>query len=176
LRKTLSISLCLILSLLVIGASLARVHASDSSKFIKSGFVEADHWLDFMTPCFSGITDPISYPANTRFFVSSGWGFVGWSTASSVEKTAFMSKTTTFTFAIDGVSQSQEKYVQYFSDSVGFIPADTMVKLLNTEYKNGLTGSHLFHGQLNIDGFLVGDTRGNSVLAVDCNVVINFTA
>ena len=161
------------LALAILGASAPVALANHkSSIFVTSGFTKAEGQIDILSLCGGSV----SYPANTLFFVSSGWGFAPWTTALTADKQGFMSETTRFTFLIDGQLQMQSRVYQYYKgpDPIFGIP-DFMAKLYNTEYHDGLTGSHLFTGQFFLDASLLGGSFREAVLVFECNIVVTFT-
>ena len=167
-----------ILALTLLGVSAPAVSATHSSSmFVVNGFTGGENWIDILSPCLAGSSDPLSYPANTLFFVSSGWGAAPWTEMPTSEKQGFMSETTRFTFLIDGQLQTQSRVYQYYKgpDPIFGIP-DFMAKLYNTEYHDGLTGSHLFTGQFYLDASLFGGSFGEPLLAFECSTTVNFTA
>ena len=169
-EKTASILLSAMLSLTVLSTTTPLVSANhESSMFVVSGFsANTEHWIDILSNC----DGTIDYPENTLFFVSHGWGLLPWVGVSGMEKAALASEATTFKFLIDGQLQTQSRVYQY--NYLG-IP-DLMVKLYNTEYHNGLTGSHLFTGQFYLDASLFGGSFGEPLLAFECSTTVNFTA
>ena len=178
-KKFMKLLLSAMMALSILGASAPVALAShEASMFVVSGFTaNAEHWINLLTPDFSACaTGPLSYPANTLFFVSLGWGDAPWKTALPAEKQGFMSETTRFTFVIDGQLQMQSRVYHYDKgpDPLFGIP-DLMSKLYNTEYHNGLTGSRLFTGQFFLDASLLGGSFGEAVLVLECSVVVNFT-
>jgi len=175
-EKTASILLSALLALTVLGVASPSASAShESSAFVVSGSFSAntEHWISLLTPDSSGcLGGTIDYPANELFFVSHGWGFFIGNSALPEEMPALMGEATTFALLIDGQIQSQSRVYQpnYFG-----VP-DLMAKLLNTEYHNGLTGSHLFTGQFYLDASLFGGSFGDPLLIFECNTTVNFTA
>ncbi len=158
-----------------ISAFAPTAFGNEASQFVVSGFTaNTEHWIDILSLCISSPTQPLSYPANTLFFVSSGWGFAPWSEATPRERQGFMSEATRFTFLIDGQIQKQSRVYQYFQQAQGLVPSDTMAKLFNTEYDQGLTGSHLFSAEYYLDGSLSGGEFGDLVLTLKFQCNVNF--
>ncbi len=161
-----------LLAVALLGAIAPTVSAKESTMFVLSGFTaNAEHWISLLTPDFSDCAGgTIDYPANTLFFVSSGWGIYPWRQFGQ-EQAGVASDATTFRFLIDGTAQTQSVVWQYNFFGV----PDLMVKLYNTEYNNGLTGSHLFTGQFYLDASLFGGKVGVPLLQLECNTTVNFT-
>ena len=165
----------LLLSLSALASFGPVVSAShESSMFVVSGFTaNTEHWINLLKPDFSGcLRGRIDYPANTLFFVSHGWGIPDWTALAGIGQNAVASEATTFMFLIDGQLQMQSRVYQY--NFLG-IP-DLMVKLFNTEYHDGLTGSHLFTGQFYLDASLFGGNFGDPSLVFECNLKVNFAS
>lgn len=173
-KKTPIFAVLLSLSALAsVGPVVSASH--EASMFVVSGFTaNTEHWVDILSNC----DGTIGYPENTLFFVSSGWAFAPWMEALEGERRAFMSEATTFAFLVDGQVQMQSRVYQYFlgPDPLFGVP-DLMAKLFNTEYDNGLTGSHVFTGQFYLDASLIGAGEfGEPFLFLQCDTTVNFTA
>lgn len=163
----------LALALLGLYAPAASASSKEVSMFVVSGFTaNTVHWIDILSNC--GGT--IAYPQNTLFFVSSGWGTAPWTELAGKGQAAFASDATTFKFLIDGQLQKQSRVYQYYQgpDPL-FGISDLMAKLFNTEYDNGLTGSHVFTGQFYLDASLFGGKVGDPVFVDYCTTTVNFT-
>ncbi len=171
---TIVVPALLLLALFGAYAPTASASSHESSMFVVSGFTaNTAHWIDILSNCFGGT---INYPANTLFFVSSGWAISQWTELAGPGQAAFASEATTFKFLIDGQLQKQSRVYQYYlgPDPLLGIP-DLMAKLYNTENDNGLTGSHLFTGRYYVDASLFGGKFGDPVLVGECNTTVNFT-
>ncbi len=174
-RNKFAIAVPVLLAVALLGAYAPTASASHkSAMFVVSGFTaNAEHWINLLTPDFSGcLGGTIDYPKNTVFFVTEGWGITQWTELAGQGQAGLASAATTFKFLIDGTPQTQSVIWQY--NFLG-IP-DFMVKLFNTEYHNGLTGSHVFTGQFFADASLFGGKVGVPLLQSECNTTVNFIA
>ena len=173
-RNKIAILVPALLAVALIGAYAPTASASNESAiFVVSGFTaNAEHWINLLTPDFSAcLGGTISYPQNTLFFVTEGWGIGQWTQLAGPGQAGVASDATTFKFLIDGTLQTQSVIWQY--NFLG-IP-DFMVKLFSTQYNNGLTGSHLFTGRFYLDASLFGGKVGVPILVTECNTTVNFT-
>src|SRR2546427_6515009 len=142
-RSKIAILATALLAIALLGAyaPIASASSQESAKFVISGLTaNAEHWINLLTPDFSAcLGGTISYPQNTVFFVTEGWGIGQWTQQAGPGQAGVASAATTFKFLIDGTQQKQSVVWQY--NYLG-IP-DFMVKLFSTEYDNGLTGCHV---------------------------------
>lgn len=167
-KNALRVLLPAILVLTVLGVSAPIVSANHAGTLAFYVSPDPTHRINLLAPCLSGVSE-LSYPSNTLFFVRHGWAQDGWRESTAQEQKAFMFETTRFTLLIDDVLQTQSREYLYLNQP------DLMLKLFNTDYHDGLTGTHLFTGQFFFDASFIGGSFGTPVLDLTCNIVVTFT-
>lgn len=116
----------------------------------------------------------IDVPADTPFWVGHGWGTdAPYKDLSKNDRKAFDSHATTFELAVDGTLVSSGERRVFFDED------GTRVKLFFTDFRDGMTGTHVFTGMWFVDGrepFFGNGIPKDKVPVLRCDVTVTFVS